>query len=314
MSDDGPRLHTGTPIPPRLVASVAGWPKQEGLTPGWLASVPEAVAELCVRWDIALAPVIPETFITLVLLGHSAQLGPVVIKSSPLADEFRAEATALRLAASEDVARQYDVDLERSVMVIEQIVPGTQLRHVAMSDDDATRLAAETVATMWRPVPDPSGLYPLRHWMRALFDWSPRRAQIATELIEEAQAVATILLARSTRTCLLHGDFQHHNLLRRNSGAWAIIDPKGLIGDPGFEVAAWMYNPPGVVERDDYLDLVRRRIEICSNVWGIDRKDLVGWAFVGAVLSVCWSVDDATPEGLRGSFEQGARQLRTLLS
>lgn len=314
MSDDGPRLHTGTPIPPRLVASVARWPKQEDLTPGWLASLPEVLAELCTAWDIALEPVIPDTFITLVLLGHSAQLGPVVIKSSPLADEFSAEATALRLAAGENVARQYDVDLERSVMVIEQIVPGTQLRHVAMSDAAATRLAAETVATMWRPVPDPSGLYPLRQWMRALFDWSPHREWIATELIEEAQAVATTLLARSTRTCLLHGDFQHHNLLRRESGSWAIIDPKGLIGDPGFEVAAWMYNPPGVTGRDDYLDLVRRRIGICSDVWGIDRQDLIAWAFVGAVLSVCWSADDATPERLLGYFEQGARQLRTLLA
>ncbi len=270
MSDYEPRLHTGTPIPRRLVTNVRKW-SPDDVTPGWLESLPDTVADQCGRWKIALEPVIPDTFITLVLLGHSADLGPVVIKSSPLADEFRAEATALRLAAGSNVAGQYDVDLTRSVMVIERIVPGTQLRDVGMSDAAATRLAAETVATMWRPAPDSSGLIPLRQWMRALLDWSPRPDWIATDLVEEAQALAIALLARSTRTCLLHGDFQHHNLLRRESGDWAIIDPKGLIGDPGFEIAAWMYNPSGVTERDDYLDLVRRRVGICADVWSIDR-------------------------------------------
>lgn len=306
-------LHTGISIPQRLVRNVGNWPQDE-LTPDWLASLPKTVASLCAQWTIDLDPVIPETDITLVLLGHSAELGPVAIKSSPLADEFRAEATALELAASENVARVHDVDFERSVMVIERIVPGNQLRDVEMSDAAATRLAAETVATMWRPAPDSSGLIPLRQWMRALLDWSPRPDWIATDLVEEAQALAIALLARSTRTCLLHGDFQHHNLLRRESGDWAIIDPKGLIGDPGFEIAAWMYNPPGVTERDDYLDLVRRRVGICADVWSIDRQDLIAWAFVGAVLSVCWSAGDATPEGLLPYFERGARQLRTLLT
>ncbi len=313
MSDDKPRLHTGTPIPHRLVTNVRNLARDD-VTARWLESLPETVADLCDRWEITLDPIIPDTFITLVLLAHSAQLGPVVIKSSPLADEFRAEATALGLAAGENVARQYDVDLDRSVMVIERIVPGTQLRDVEMSDPAATRLATETVATMWRPVADPSGLYPLRHWLRALLDWSPRREWIASDLIEEAQVLGRQLLARSTRSLLLHGDFQHHNLLRRSSGDWAIIDPKGLVGDPGFEIAAWMYNPPGVVERDDYVDVVKRRVEICSEVWGFDRQDLIAWAFVGAVLSVCWSADDLTPQGLLPYFERGARQLRTLLA
>ena len=305
-------LHTGRPLPRRLVATVGKWAQHE-LTPGWLASLPATVADLCAKWGIALDPAIPETNITLVLLGHSAALGPVVVKSSPLAGEFRAEATALRLAAGENVARLYDADFARGVMVIERIVPGTQLRHVAMPDEDATRLAAEAVATMWRPVPDPAGLHPLRRWMRALFDPSPHPDRVAADLVRHAQEVGASLLARSSRGLLLHGDFQHHNLLQRASGEWAIIDPKGLVGDPGFEVAAWMYNPPGVTERDDYPDLVAQRAAVCEEVWGIDRHELVAWAFVGAVLSACWAAGDAAPEGLLGYFDRGARQLRTPL-
>lgn len=312
MTFEDVTLHTGMPVPRQLVTNVGTWAQHE-LTPGWLTSLPATVASVCAKWSIELDPAIPESNITLVLLGHSAQLGPVVIKSSPLADEFVAEATALELAAGDNVAQRYDVDFERSVMVIERILPGTQLRHVAMTDEDATRLAAETVATMWRPVPDPAGLHPLRHWMRDLFDWSPLPDRIATDLVEQAQELGLSLLATSRRACLLHGDFQHHNLLLRESGAWAIIDPKGLVGDPGFDVAAWMYNPPGVTARDDYLDLAARRIAICADIWSMDQQDLAAWAFVGTVLSACWSADDSAPDGLLRHFVRGAQQLRTLV-
>jgi streptomycin 6-kinase len=305
-------LHTGQPLPRQLVANVGKW-DQDQVTPGWLESLPATVADLCTQWRIELDPVIPETYVTLVLLGHSSALGPVAIKSSPLAGEFRAEATALELAAGGNVARLYDVDFARSVMLIERIVPGTQLRHAAMTDENATRLAAETVATMWRPVPNPAGLHPLRHWMRALFEWSPRPDRVAPDLVRHAQEVGASLLARSSRQRLLHGDFQHHNLLQRASGEWVIIDPKGLAGAPGFEIAAWMYNPPGVTERDDYLDLVGRRVAICAEVWGIDRQELVAWAFVGAVLNACWSARDPAPAEWLDDLVRGAQALRTLL-
>jgi streptomycin 6-kinase len=112
---------------------------------------------------------------------------------------------------------------------------------------------------------------------------------------------------------LLHGDFQHHNLLRRESGDWAIIDPKGIAGDPGFEIAAWMYNPPGVTARDDYAALTARRLAIFAEVWGIDRAELAAWAFAGSVLSAVWSAGDPAPDGWVLAMVGGAQVLRTLL-
>ncbi len=306
------RLHTGHPLPRQMVETVSRWDRSR-VTPGWLDALPTTIAELCARWAIELDHVIPDTYVTLVALGHSAVLGPVVVKSSALADEFRSEATALSLGAGENVARVYDLDVDRSVMVLERIVPGTQLRDAALSDDEATRLAAEAVATFWRPVPDPVHLHPLRRWMRALFAWAPRPDLIDPDLIRHAQDLAAALFARSSRSCLLHGDFQHHNLLQRSTGEWIIIDPKGLYGDPGFEFAAWMYNPEGVTARTDYLDLATRRAAVCSDVWGIDQQELIAWAFVGAVLSMCWWNRESGPEDLATHFALGARQLRRLV-
>lgn len=306
------RLHTGHPLPRQMVETVSRWDRSL-VTPGWLDALPTTIAELCARWTIELDHVIPDTYVTLVALGHSAVLGPVVVKSSALADEFRSEAAALSLGAGENVARVYDLDVDRSVMVLERIVPGTQLRDAALSDDEATRLAAEAVAAFWRPVPDPVHLHPLRRWMRALFEWAPRPDLIDPDLIQHAQDLAAALFARSSRSCLLHGDFQHHNLLQRSTGEWVIIDPKGLYGDPGFEFAAWMYNPEGVTARTDYLDLATQRAAVCSDVWGIDQQELIAWAFVGAVLSMCWWNRESGPEDLATHFALGARQLRRLV-
>lgn len=313
-ANDEIKLHTGLTVPPELVTKIAAWPRHD-VTPGWLATLPAAVEEMCARWGIALEPVSMDSSITLVLRGHSAELGPVVIKSSPLADEFRAEATALDLAAAANVARLYDVDVARSIMVMEQIVPGTQLRQIPMPDEEATRLAATSVATLWRPVAHPAGLYPLRRYMSDLFTWQPRPDLIPTELVAQAQETASSLLAASSRTCLLHGDFQHHNLLHRANGDWAVIDPKGLIGDPGFEIAAWMYNPPDVTARDDYRALAAHRIAIWAEETGLDRQDLTAWAFAGAVLSACWSAQGlgASDDAWLRHAIHAAKELRKLL-
>lgn len=310
-SSDRVVLHNGVLIPPQLIANVAAW-SQDELTPGWIASLPATVAHLCEKWQIDLDPIVPRSNVTLVLFGNSAELGPAVIKSSPLADEFRAEATALRLATSDNVSRLYDVDFHRGAMVIERIVPGTPLKHVAMTDEEATRLAAETVMTFWRSVPDPTGLHPLRYWARDLLIWQSRPDLIPDHLITRAQELADYRLSHQTRQVLLHGDFHHDNLLRRENGDWAIIDPKGLIGDPAFEVVTWMWNPAAVDTRDDFVQLTSRRIDIFSEVWNIDRQELLEWGFLGAVLSVCWY--GKMPESVEGGRDGALRTARALES
>jgi len=314
MPEDSIILHTGMPVPRALVERITGWSRPADVTPNWLAMLPAAVEQMCVRWQVTLEPRIHESTITLVVPGHSPELGPVILKASPLADEFRSEVTALQLAAASNVARVYDADLVRGVVLMERIVPGTQLRHVPLSDDEATRLGAASVMSMWRPVPQPGGLHPLRRWMRDLFRWTAAPDLIPTELVDLAQDVARSLLDTAPAPRLLHGDFQHQNLLQRTTGDWAIIDPKGLVGDPGFDIAAWMYNPIGILANRDYAAIARRRIAIWSDVTGLDRHRLAAWAFSGTVLSICWSAEGL---GTRPSWMEHAvraiNDLRRLL-
>ena len=52
------------------------------------------------------------------------------------------------------------------------------------------------------------------------------------------QAVA----ARGAKV-VLHGDFHHYNVLSAQRANWLAIDPKGMLGDPGYEVGPFLCNP-----------------------------------------------------------------------
>lgn len=282
--------------------------------PGWLDQLPETVRRLSERWEITFDSDIPGSYVTLVLLGYSPKLGPVIFKSSPLTSEFRAESTALSLAGGERVSRLFDLDLNRNAMIVERIMPGTQLRNSELSDSEATRVFAARALGFWADVEDASALHGLREWMRELFSWKSRPDRIHDDLVRLAQTIGLELLDSKVTPRLVHGDLQHHNILQRSNGDWIVIDPKGVWGDPAFEIAAWMYNPPGVQKRPDYVQLAEQRFDIVSSIWGIDRQHLIRWAFVGAVLSAVWSAGDPAPEEWLNATRDGAEILRTLLT
>ena len=136
------KLHTGLIVPERVSTNFNAFADQD-VIPTWLASLPAVIEALCATWQIALEPTIADTWMTAVLFGTSPALGPVVIKSSPNAVDFVAQARAFEISAGDHVPRLYDRDFAHGTMVMERIVPGTELRHVAMDDDVATRIAAE---------------------------------------------------------------------------------------------------------------------------------------------------------------------------
>ena len=303
------KLHTGLAVPERVITTFNEFAHQD-FAPNWLSSLPRVIEAVCAKWQIALEPIIGDTRITVVLFGTSPDLGPVVIKSSPHAAGFVAQARAVEIGAGDNVPRLYDVDLEHCTMVMERIVPGTELRHVELDDDVSTRIAAEALRTFWRPVAAVEGLVPQRRVMRPLFDWTPEPELIDTGLVAQAQQLAASLLKRPTRTCLVHGDFHHWNVLQRASGEWAIIDPIGVVGDPASDIARWMHNPPEIAVRADFLDVAARRIRIWADVTGIDADALASWALVGSVLNAI-NCTAFAPEVMRTCLRV-AHRLQTL--
>jgi streptomycin 6-kinase len=43
-----------------------------------------------------------------------------------------------------------------------------------------------------------------------------------------------------SRIFLLHGDLHHENILKNENGSYTVIDPKGVIGDPVFDLSRFI--------------------------------------------------------------------------
>jgi streptomycin 6-kinase len=108
--------------------------------------------------------------------------------------------------------------------------------------------------------------------------------------------------AEAHEPMLLHGDLQHHNVLQSGDG-WLAIDPKGVVGDPGYEVGALFYNPmPRILDVPDLEQMLARRVAQLSEELGMDRGRIRGWALAKTVLNAWWMVQNEqmsqNPQGI----------------
>ena len=112
--------------------------------------------------------------------------------------------------------------------------------------------------------------------------------------VTECKALAKDLLSSSPTPQLLHGDLHHDNVLKGPRG-WCAIDPKGVVGDPAYELANAFRNPLG----QDALIRDPARTHALAKGWaqacGATPKRVLGWAACHTAVSMAWSLD--TPLG-----------------
>jgi streptomycin 6-kinase len=177
-------------------------------------------------------------------------------------------------------------------MLLEHVRPGTKLVELLPEgDDEATLIAAGVMQRLWRPPPERGHrLIPLRRWFRELLDHRQSHdgpGRFPTSLLDRGVDTAEDLLATQDLV-VLHGDLHHFNILRSEREPWLAIDPKGLVGDRCFELAALVRNP---VPNPPPLAVARRRIAFLSEALDLDRERVNAWCFAEAMLNAAWSHD-----------------------
>lgn len=288
----------GIALPPMLLRR---WMAMQGRSAveQWLQKFPAHLDRLCRHWAIEILPEVPPLSYNIVLFGISRQVGEVVVKFSLPTPEAIAEISALRLVTGSGGVRVYEADPDVSYIIQSRIRPGTMLDDEALSDEDATAIGVDMMRKWWLPNHRHHHLIRLEHWARELLDYSPIHYPDAPhDLIALGQEIGRRLLASPHRVGVLHGDIHHQNILRDDRNGWVLIDPKGLVGEAGFEVGTWMMNPWGFPARPDFLELAPRRLDILADCLEENRQRLVEWSVFFATLSLCWALADAQPEDL----------------
>nr|QQZ48697.1 hypothetical protein JKL49_14525 [Phenylobacterium glaciei] len=108
-------------------------------------------------------------------------------------------------------------------------------------DDTASRIICTALDGLHAPRPGrlPASLRPLPDWFGQLEPAANRHGGV----LSKSLAMSKRLLADPREVCVLHGDAHHGNFLDFGELGWLAIDPKGLIGDRGYDYANLLCNP-----------------------------------------------------------------------
>ncbi len=222
-----------------------------------------------------------------------SQLLPVLSAGQPAmlkiagGEEERQGAALMAWYAGEGAARVLEHD--DWVILLERAMGVRRLEAMAMGgqDDEATAILCQVAAGLHAPrsQPPPASLVPLPTWFRQL---EPAASAHGGTFVKSA-AAARELLADPRDVVVLHGDYHHGNVLDAGERGWLAIDPKGLIGERGFEYANLFRNPDGAIARAP--GRLRRQAGIVADQAGLERTRLLKWILAYAGLGAAWSLD-----------------------
>jgi streptomycin 6-kinase len=270
---------------------------------GWLNRLPRLLADIEQRWSVRVQPPFPNLSYNYVAPARLADGTAVVLKAGFPRPELHCEIEALRFYDGQGMVRLLRAEPEQGIMLLERLQPGTTLIPLALGDDEAaTRLAAQMMHQLWRPAPADHSFPTVADWGRGFArlraEFNGRTGPFPAKLVDTAEQLFAGLLASADAPVLLHGDLHHENILQAKRRPWLAIDPKGVVGEPAYEVGALLRNPsPHIFEES--LDSLRcrqaRRLDILAEMLNIDRQRLWGWSLAQAVLSAWWSYEDGEP-------------------
>lgn len=264
---------------------------------GWLAALPALIAECERRWSVTIQLPFPDLSYHYVAPALGRATGEeFVVKVGVPTPDLLGEMETLRYYAGRGMVRLAECDPSQGTLLLERLRPGTSLLEVA-DDDRAATIAVELMKRYLLPPPLGHSFPTVAQWAGGLSKLRPyfggTTGPFPERLVVLAEILFRELLAPSTPPLLLHGDLHHGNILAAAREPWLAIDPQGVVGDPAFEIGAFLLSPlPQLLAWHAPEVVMARRLAIFSEALGIARDQLAAWGVARAVLSAWWSVED----------------------
>jgi streptomycin 6-kinase len=267
----------------------------------WRASVAELVDHYVAEWDLRLGE--PYTG------GSASYVAPVltsdgddaVLKLSWPHREARGEATALRWWDGNGAVRLFAHEPEDYALLIERCDPGTPLTQVDLPPDQRLSIATELLAEVWqrgRPEPADSDLERLcdvtAEWADLVEERMERLAPpYDPDLVAQGVDLLRTLPASATREVMVHGDFNPGNVLSSTRLPWLIIDPKPMIGDPGYDLCPLLMQIDDPFTHPDPVPILLDRVDLVAAKVDVPAGRLLSWFLARMVEGALWYADRA---------------------
>lgn len=279
-------------LPRKFIEIIVGAFRDEGKR--WIENLPETLCRLESDWQIEIKRPFPNLSYHFVAACICADGREAVIKAGfpGEAETFSGEVRTLKFIDGKGLNKLLRFDENRYAMLMEKLAPGENLKTAFRNvPAQAVETAIETMPKFWQKPPPEHDFPVLEKW----FDGLGRAEKInfAPGYVRKAQAYFSELNSFSETKVLLHGDFHHENILSAAREPFLAIDPKGIIGNIGYDVSIFLINhanwlKPGPDLRKQLDHAVGRFAE----AFEIAPRDLKRWAFAQSVLSAWWTFEE----------------------
>lgn len=216
----------------------------------------------------------------------------LVLKIAMTERDMSREILALTAFAGRGAIDVKDSAEELSALLLQRAKPGYPLSTIT-DDIHATEIFCSVFQRL-HSIPVTGTHESIQSHCSALTHYQEKkvaRGPLPISWVTRATDYLDILVASTDHPVLLHGDLHHANILRHQD-EWIVIDPKGIIGDPHFDVIQYLLNYPN--RGGDPQRVLTRRMAIMTERLALDALRIAMWGVVKGMLDACWALDEGT--------------------
>ena len=274
----------------------------------WLNNLPEITNKLSEIWNLSELSAYNNLSYNYVLKGFQTRENktkknkkyPIALKISCEQKMIQDEINALKHFHGHGSVAIIDDNLKYHALLLEQVIPGTTLKshyleNIPESIDNSMDSYADIINNIKSlPMPKEHNFRHISDWLKAIdkIKSSDNKDRIPGCLLDKAIDLKDHLLNSADKDLVLHGDLHQDNILK-NQDKYIAIDPKGIVGEIGFEAAKFDFIQECELDNlNNIPDIYKQRISLLADKLNFDYKRLSEWVFVRMILGAAWSIED----------------------
>ena len=257
----------------------------------WLNDLPRIIGELEENWSLKVEKPFPNlsyNFVAPCICKDGAVLKIALPLNNP---EIFNEASFLNVLDGKGAVKLLKSDENHRAILLEKLTPGKHLKELYRKDETKpVEITIKIQREIIKKMPEDSAFKKLEDWFKG-FDKAANTV-FPREFIAKAHEFYKELSCSSNKF-LIHGDLHHENILSAEREPFLAIDPKGIIGDIGYEISVFLNNHLWWLASDANLkEKLNQAVLQFSEAFEIEPRDLRKWAFAQIVLSAWWTFED----------------------
>jgi streptomycin 6-kinase len=278
-------------LPQKFRETILGAFREEGKR--WLIDLPEIIAEIEESWSLSVENPFPNLSYHYVAPCVSAGGGEAVLKIGfpGEAANILNEVKMLKFLDGRNSVKLLRFDEKRFAFLLEKLTPGENLKTICRNDDaKAVEIAIKVMRSFWQKPPADHEFPRLEDWFRRFNQAA--NSEFPASYIKKAR-VFFDELSEAKQEMLLHGDFHHENILSATREPFLAIDPKGIVGDIGYDISIFLTNHADCLkDAPNFREKLNEAVLKFSVAFEIEPQNLRKWVFAHSVLSAWWTFEE----------------------